>query len=499
MGAVFRAHHELMDRDVALKYLHPEHSTRDDSKVRFIREARAAARIRHPNVVEVQDVGEHDGALFMVMELLEGDSFADLIKAQRLPVKKALSILIDAMEGVAAAHARGIVHRDIKPENIFVARRTLSSRASEPPPKSGAEPLEVVKILDFGVSKLTDGAGGTGSVTQNGQAVGTPEYMAPEQMLGEPDVDARADVYSFGVLLYRVLTGEPPFRGENFAAIAVQVATQTPVSPRELRPEIPLALERIVMRSMARNRDERYASLRALIDALRPVSTGDALSLLMPLATHVAARGSSIARDVVSRSGRRAVSTVWAPVMLGLLLAMWARWQRQGQAPEARAPRAAETSAPAGVERNAPAGVERNGSAAPPSAPLSAPPATTKQEPAPLLTPEAPFVPQAQPQAPVAAPLRKPRADGELAGDAGVDLALRKRNLRAVDGGVLAVPHPQAPGAQPPMAPVPAQPAPPADFEIPTAVPPSPYEDDEPPAPSTATGLRSGTLDRNEF
>jgi serine/threonine-protein kinase len=487
MGAVFRAHHELMDRDVALKYLHPEHSTRDDSKVRFIREARAAARIRHPNVVEVQDVGEHDGALFMVMELLEGESFADLIKAQRLPVKKALSILIDAMEGVAAAHARGIVHRDIKPENIFVARRTLSSRASEPPPKSGAEPLEVVKILDFGVSKLTDGAGGTGSVTQNGQAVGTPEYMAPEQMLGEPDVDARADVYSFGVLLYRVLTGEPPFRGENFAAIAVQVATQTPVSPRELRPEIPLALERIVMRSMARNRDERYASLRALIDALRPVSTGDALSLLMPLATHVAARGSSIARDVVSRSGRRAVSTVWAPVMLGLLLAMWARWQRQGQAPEARAPRSAETSAPAGVARS--------GNTAP-GAPLSAPPATSKQEAAPLLTPEAPFAPHAQPQSPVAPPLRKPRAEGELAADAGVDLALRKRNLRAVDGGVQAVPHPQGPGAQTPTAPVLA---PPADFEIPTAVPPSPYEDDEPAAPSTATGLRSGTLDRNEF
>jgi len=194
MGAVFRAHHELMDMPVALKCLHPELSSRADAKERFVREARAAGRIRHPHVVEVYDVGEHENALFMVMELLEGESFAELIREQRLPVRQALSILIDAMEGVAAAHARGIVHRDIKHENIFVVRTAGGKAAGEAP---------LVKILDFGVSKLLDNAGGTGSVTMMGQAVGTPEYMAPEQMLGEPDVDQRADVYSFGVLLYR--------------------------------------------------------------------------------------------------------------------------------------------------------------------------------------------------------------------------------------------------------------------------------------------------------
>src|SRR5688572_14355038 len=254
MSAVFRAHHELMDKPVALKWLRPELAVRPEAKDRFMREARASARIKHPNVVDVHDVGVHEGALFLVMELMEGESFADLIAHGNISIPHAIRLLLGAMEGVAMAHEHGIVHRDIKPENIFVVRNRVY-------------PDGIAKILDFGISKLTD-EGGARGLTKTGHTVGTPEYMSMEQMTGDPDVDGRADVYSFGVLLYRALTGTSPFTGETFAAIAVNVATSTPRPPRELRPDLPPALEQVVMKAMARNREHRYPSIRALIDAL---------------------------------------------------------------------------------------------------------------------------------------------------------------------------------------------------------------------------------------
>jgi serine/threonine protein kinase len=255
MSSVFRAHHEMMDKAVALKWLRPELSARPEAKDRFLREARASARIKHPNVVDVHDVGVHDGALFLVMELLEGESFAQLIQSGNISIPSALRLLLGAMEGVAFAHENGIVHRDIKPENIFVV-------------KNRVYPDGIAKILDFGISKLTNEAPGGQSLTKTGHTVGTPEYMSMEQMTGEADVDGRADVYSFGVLLYRALTGTTPFSGETFAAIAVKVATSSPIPPRQLRPELPAALEQVVMRAMARQREQRYPSMRALIDAL---------------------------------------------------------------------------------------------------------------------------------------------------------------------------------------------------------------------------------------
>jgi serine/threonine protein kinase len=256
MSSVFRAHHELMDKPVALKWLRPELSARPDAKDRFLREARASARIKHPNVVDVHDVGVHEGALFLVMELLEGESFAQLIQRGNISIPHALRLLLGAMEGVAFAHDNGIVHRDIKPENIFVVRNRVY-------------PDGIAKILDFGISKLAnDASGGGQNLTKTGHTVGTPEYMSMEQMTGEADVDGRADVYSFGVLLYRALTGITPFSGETFAAIAVKVATSTPLPPRQLRSELPPALEQVVMRAMARDRNQRFPNMRALIDAL---------------------------------------------------------------------------------------------------------------------------------------------------------------------------------------------------------------------------------------
>jgi eukaryotic-like serine/threonine-protein kinase len=475
MGAVFRAHHEIMDVPVAIKCLHPELLSRADAKERFVREARAAARIRHPNVVEVFDVGEHEGAMFMVMELLEGESFAELIRDQRLPIKRALTILIDAMEGVAAAHARGIVHRDIKPENIFVL----------PGVRPGGEPYDHVKILDFGVSKLLDNQGGTGSVTLHGQAVGTPEYMSPEQMLGERDVDPRADVYSFGVLLYRVLTGDTPFRGENFAAIAVQVATHKPPAVRELRPDIPAVLDRVVMRSMSRDREERHPNLRALIDALRPLVNGDALSMLVPLATHVAARGSSIARDVVSRSQRPAARAVWVPLVLGLVAAVWARWLRQDLGNAHPPEPAVVTAPPASVPALPREGAEPSKAKPAAVAPVQPSPAELPSHPAAAqaVRPEATPAASAAPSAPAVA---EPLSPAAIAAQA----------LEGAAPVPAAASHPSTPKASRAPATTSTRPR----KSVPAnSVQPEPVTPAAEPEPPTVQGLRSGALSRGDF
>ena len=260
MGAVFRARHELMDRPVAVKWLRPELAHNEDARDRFLREARNAARIRHPNVVDIYDVGVHDGSPFMVMELLEGESFEEVLRRGTITIPRALRLLVGAMQGVAAAHQRGIVHRDIKPENIFVVRR-------------GRDPEYMSKVLDFGISKVYGDHTPVNSITRTGNTLGTPWYMSFEQMKGAKDVDHRTDIYSFGVLLYRTLTGTLPFDGESFADIAVQVATHRPPSPARLRPELPWSLDRVIMKAMALDRAERHASIDELIEALTDMSS----------------------------------------------------------------------------------------------------------------------------------------------------------------------------------------------------------------------------------
>jgi eukaryotic-like serine/threonine-protein kinase len=268
MGAVFRARHELMDKRVALKWLHPHFSTNADIKDRFMREARAAARIKHPNVVEVFDVGVHHGSLFMVMELLEGETFEAVLTEGTMSIPRALSLLVGAMHGVAEAHERGIVHRDIKPENIFVVR-------------DRRHPEGLAKILDFGISKLNDDKHGASGITKTGFTIGTPAYMSYEHMNGAKDVDARTDIYSFGVLLYRALTGVSPFDAETFAAVAVKVATLKPPTPKTLRTELPVSLDRVVMRAMAFDRQDRYANMTELIDALTLLASTEGFLRLM--------------------------------------------------------------------------------------------------------------------------------------------------------------------------------------------------------------------------
>jgi serine/threonine-protein kinase len=255
MGAVFRARHELMDKAVALKWLRPGLASHAESRDRFIREARAMARVRHPNVIEVYDVGVHQGALFLVMELLEGESFESVLERGTMPIPRALRLLIESMQGVAEAHRRKIIHRDIKPENIFIVY-------------DAQHPDGVAKVLDFGVSKLIDDAPHLLKITHTGATMGTPLYMSFEQMNGVSDLDARADVYSFGVLLYRALAGRLPFEADTFAALALAIVTKRPAAPKQLRSELPTSIDSVVMKALAIDRNERHSSLDELIDAL---------------------------------------------------------------------------------------------------------------------------------------------------------------------------------------------------------------------------------------
>jgi eukaryotic-like serine/threonine-protein kinase len=210
-------------------------------------------------VITVFDVSEHHGAMFMVMELLEGESFEQLARRGDVSIGTALSLLTGAMRGVAAAHRHGIVHRDIKSENLLVV--------------DGAPGLPArIKVLDFGISKLTDEPSRDLSVTEDDTAIGTPLFMSFEQLCLAREVDARTDVYSFGVLLYRTLTGIIPFDAESIAAVAVLIATYRPPPPRVVRPELPESLSALVMKAMAFDRAERYPTMDALIDELESMT-----------------------------------------------------------------------------------------------------------------------------------------------------------------------------------------------------------------------------------
>jgi eukaryotic-like serine/threonine-protein kinase len=216
--------------------------------------------VRHPNVVDVYDVGEHDGSLFLVMELLEGDTLqARLEERGALDPHTALAWLLPALRGVEAAHRSRVIHRDLKPSNIVLCRD---------PGASGVTP----RVLDFGISKIVSTTGhGELSLTRTGAVLGTPHYMAPEQLAGGR-IDVRVDVYALGVILYQCLTGRLPFHDPNYNALVLQIANATPASVAALAPRVPGALSAVVMRAMAREPEARFQSVAALIAALLPFS-----------------------------------------------------------------------------------------------------------------------------------------------------------------------------------------------------------------------------------
>ncbi len=260
MGVVVAAHHIQLDQKVALKFLLPDALDNAEAVARFAREARAAVRIKSEHVARVIDVGTlPNGAPYMVMEYLEGGDLAGWIDAHGpLPIDQAVEFILQACEAIAEAHALGIVHRDLKPANLFCIRR--------------ADGRLAIKVLDFGISKMTrfGATGGPTAITQARALIGSPVYMSPEQMKSANTVDSLTDIWSLGVILFELLTGKLPFVAESLPELALTITTEPPLSLRGMRPEVPPALEAVVLCCMEKDRSRRYGNVAELGHALFP-------------------------------------------------------------------------------------------------------------------------------------------------------------------------------------------------------------------------------------
>jgi serine/threonine-protein kinase len=274
MGTVYRAVHLLIDRPVAIKVLNQRFVEDEAARTRFRREARAAGRLQHTNAVTVTDFGQSsDGYVYIVMELLEGRTLRDIVaKEAPLDPARAVSLMLQISDAVAAAHDAGIIHRDLKPANVFIVQR--------------ADVPSVVKVLDFGIAKLAaeileDDEPMT--LTQMGAMIGTPRYMSPEQCDGA-ELTPAADVYSLGIILYEMLTGTVPFSGSTPLAIALKQSTEIPRPPRDFVSNIPEPLEQLVLHALEKSPEDRPANAAQFRAEL--LSTAERLGLEHFAATH---------------------------------------------------------------------------------------------------------------------------------------------------------------------------------------------------------------------
>ncbi len=253
MGAVYLAEQGSLERHVVLKILHADLVRRDEFVRRFLREARSAAQLQHPAIVQVYDRGEVDGTYYILMEYVEGVSLSALIKSQgKLSVVESVDIVLQAAKGLAAAHRSGIVHRDIKPANIMLTDDL------------------VVKVADFGIAK--DLHSEETQITANDYLVGTLPYMSPEQCEGK-DLDGRADIYSLGVSFYQMVTGQRPFQGKSTVDLMRQHLYELPISARDRLPGVPAEISAVIDRMLVKNREERYANCEELVKDLERFKT----------------------------------------------------------------------------------------------------------------------------------------------------------------------------------------------------------------------------------
>lgn len=285
MGVVVAAVHTKLDQRVAIKFLRPEASAYPALTARFLREAKAAAKIRSEHVGRVTDFGTLDsGAPYMVMEYLEGQDLSSLVNSRGpLPIADAVEYVLQACEGIAEAHATGVVHRDIKGANLFLTYRSDKS--------------PVVKVLDFGISKATqpeDPEDAHVNMTTTGMILGSPTYMSPEQVRSSKDIDGRTDIWSLGVVLHELLTGTTVFEASTVPALLAMIAADPPRSLRSIREDVPPGLEQVVLKCLAKPREQRYSNVGELARALEPFAPARAV---VHVARACSLCGATVAQD----------------------------------------------------------------------------------------------------------------------------------------------------------------------------------------------------------
>jgi eukaryotic-like serine/threonine-protein kinase len=391
MGKVYRARHLTLDRPVVLKMLHRAYS--DDPQIvqRFQREARAASRLNHPNSIAVLDFGAaEDGTLYMAMEYLAGRDLSRVV-AEEFPLGEARIARIGGqiLSALAEAHAQGIIHRDLKPENVMV-----EPRRDEP---------DFVKVLDFGIAKITAAAENEPKLTQAGLVCGTPEYMSPEQARGA-DLDQRSDLYSVGVILYQLATGELPFQSDTPVGFLTKHLVEVPVPPRQRRPEVSERLDALIRRAMEKDPTRRFADAAAMREALLACATPaparaapppPPATLMVDVVEDVpepapapapAARASRAATAPSPAPAARSKTPLVAGAAAVIALAVGAAVVIAGK--REAAPPPAPVAAVAAAQVQPPAPPSPPAATAEPS-PTPAPPATAEPTPAPATSPEA--------------------------------------------------------------------------------------------------------------
>lgn len=258
MGTVYVALNERLNKEVALKILSEDMSANADISERFVREAMAASRAKHPGVVEIFDADADGDVLWIAMELLGGESLAERLARGSLPPHQAVTLVTDVVAALAAVHEVGVIHRDLKPANIFIERLGDGS--------------EQVKILDFGIAKMA--AEGLGKVTKTGTTVGTPDYFAPEQAMGRADIDGRVDIHAVGVILFEAIAGQLPYDAETFGELVAKMLQEGPKRLSMISPNVPAQIAQLVDRCLAVDPAGRPQSARVLRDELRALHQG---------------------------------------------------------------------------------------------------------------------------------------------------------------------------------------------------------------------------------